>query len=744
MIYAQFKITTMLFNKYKLLVTLALVLFALPAYTQKIKGKVIEAGSNSVPLIGVNVYWDGTTEGTITDDEGEFEIKPSKQSTTLIFSYVGYENERVDILNKKYLDVRMEPGADLDEVTVEHRVKSTSVSKLDPIFKVNISEKELTKFACCNLSESFETNASVDVSYADAVSGIKQIKMLGLSGRYSQLMLENIPIIRGGETAFGLSYIPGTWMESIQVSKGTSAVKNGYESLTGQINVHYKNPDGREKMHFNVYGNQDGKIEANAGVSFRVNDKWSSNILAHVSGNARELDMNDDGFLDKPLSNNVNVMNRWNYVSDKMTAKLGLSVINEKRNGGQLGFDHDQSQDEQEAYGIGIDVTRVNAFSKIGFILDRPSTSIGWISSANFFNRNSFYGHNTLDVDQLNLYTNLIYQSYFGNTNHTYNTGVSAVYDDNREVLNGFNAGFEEFVVGGFFEYNYIPSDKFSLLLGIRNDYSTLHGNFVTPRIHTKYSINDNTTLRASAGKGYRTPSIISENTQFLATSKQFVIEDTDIQEEAWNYGISLTKDMKLNKRDATLSLEFFRIDFQNQLIVDLDQNQQEVHFYNLDGKSYANSFQVEAFYEAFERFELTAGYRYNDVKATLNNTLQKVPYVSRYKAMISGQYRTRMDKWQFDMTLQFHGDQRLPSATYNSEALPEQSEEYINLIAQVTKNYRNWSFYFGAENLTDYTQQNAIVNADNPFDEGFDASRIWGPIYGRMFYVGIKYKLDR
>ncbi|WP_289053206.1 TonB-dependent receptor [Carboxylicivirga marina] len=730
--------------KARLFCVLTVFVFAFSSHAQKLKGIVTEQDNDKLPLVGVNVYWEGTTEGTITDVDGQFEIQRSQVSQMLVFSYVGYQNEQIKIVDQKQVEVKMTPGADLDEVTVAHRTKSTSVSKLDPIFTVNISDKELTKFACCNLSESFETNASVDVSYADAVSGIKQIKMLGLSGRYSQLMMENVPIIRGGEVAFGLSYIPGTWMENIQVSKGTSAVKNGYESLTGQINIHYKNPDGKEKMHFNVYGNQDGKVEANAGLSFKTGKKWSTNILAHASGNARKMDMNNDDFLDKPLSNTINVLNRWNYVSDKMTAKLGFSVINESRNGGQMDYDHELPQNEQAHYGIGIDVTRLNAFSKLGFILERPSTSIGWITSANYFKRNSFYGYNNLNVDQLNLYTNLIYQSYINNTQHTYNTGVSLNYDDNKELFNSNDVGFEEFVAGGFFEYNYIPSERFSLLIGLRNDYSSLHGNFVTPRIHSKYSINEKTTVRASAGKGYRTPSVLSENTQFLATSKSFVIADSKFQEEAWNYGISLSKEVSINEREATFSVEFFRTDFINQLMVNLDRNQNEVHFYNLDGRSYANSFQIEAFYELFTRFELTAGYRYNDVKATLDNTLQEMPYVSRYKAMLSGQYRTRMDKWQFDMTLQFHGDQRLPNANYNGQALPDRSKEYTNLIAQVTKNYRNWSFYAGAENLTNYTQENAIIDADNPFGDDFDASRIWGPLYGRMFYVGIKYKLDR
>lgn len=721
------------------------VLLSQYSWARKIEGWVLDKNNKKEALIGVNVYWKGTTEGTITDDKGYFSLKQTGANHLLMFSYVGYEMDSLMIHGKSTVTIFLKPGSDLDEVVVSERVKATNISKINPILTQNITSKELTKFACCNLSESFETNASVDVGYADAVSGIKQIKMLGLSGRYSQLMLENIPIIRGGETAFGLDYIPGTWMESIQVSKGTAAVKNGYESITGQINVNFQNPGNNEKLHFYFYANQDGKVESNAGVNFDVNEKWSTNLLIHGGSNNRKLDMNEDGFLDKPISYSGNFMNRWSYKGKKVEAKLGVSFLSETRKGGQTEYNPNLAQSQQSFYGIGIDVNRLNAFSKVGFLFSRPNTSIGWITSANYFERASFYGFNTLDVDQVNLYTNLIYQSYIGSTAHTYNAGVSAVYDHNDEVFNGADVGFKEFVPGVFLEYNYIPSQQFSLLLGVRNDYSTIHGNFVTPRVHAKYSFPAYTTVRISGGKGYRTPTLISENTQYLASSKNLIIQEKDIQEEAWNYGLSLVNTIPIGNKEASLSFEFFRTDFRNQLVVDLEQNSQEIHFYNLEGKSYANSFQIDAFYELFNRFELTGGFRLNDVKTEYNKELKSVPFISRYKALLSGQYRTNLDKWQFDATVQFHGSQRLLQ-TYDASLTPiaNESENYINVIAQVTKNYRYWSFYVGAENLTNFTQENAIIGVDDPFGSDFDASQIWGPLYGRMFYIGIKYNLDK
>lgn len=730
----------------KTYILLALLFTAGLSNAKEIKGKVYDSTDKNMPLIGVNIFWSGTTEGTISNENGAFEIPTHKTSTILVFSYIGYKPDSINIINRDNLSVYLTPGAELKEVTVTKRTQSASISKLNPILTQNISSKELTKFACCNLSESFETNASVDVAYADAVSGVKQIKMLGLSGRYSQLMLENIPIIRGGETAFGLDYIPGTWMESIQVSKGTSAVKNGYEAITGQINVSYLNPDKHEKIHLYFYGNQDGKLETNAGINFKVSEKWNSNILIHLSSNLRKLDMNNDGFLDKPQTQTGSFMNRWNYTGKKVEAKLGISFLQENREGGQMLYDHSKTQQEQLKYGIGIDIKRLNAFSKIGFLFDRPSTSIGWITSSNYFNRKSFYGNNTLNVDQLNLYSNLMYQSYFYTTQHTYTMGLSIQADKTKEWFSQssnplVDHGFSEVVPGVFIEYNYIPTDKFSLLIGLRNDYSTLHGSFITPRIHAKYNLSKITTVRASAGKGYRTPTKLSENTQYLATSKHLSFSNQSIQEEAWNYGISLNNEIPVGKRKASITIEYFRTDFINQLIVDLEQNYETVYFYNLNGKSYANSFQVEAFYELFKQFKLTGGLRFNQVRATYNGELKEVPFQSNYKGMLSAQYRTNLDKWQFDATAQFHGSQRLPAT---NTILENRSEEYLNLIAQVTKNFRYWSFYVGAENLTNFTQQNAIISPESPFESNFDASRIWGPIYGRMFYLGIKYKLDK
>ncbi|WP_282038042.1 TonB-dependent receptor [Saccharicrinis aurantiacus] len=735
----------------KSIITLSIVLFSFSIYAEDYKGKVLEKKDNKeLPLIGVNVYWAGSTTGSITNADGKFEVPHAPENTNLlVFSFVGYQNDTLEINSHKPITVYLNQGADIEEVTVTHRTAAQSISKLSPRMVQNISGKELERCACCNLSESFETNASVDVAFADAVTGVKQIQLLGLSGRYSQIAMGNIPTLRGAESAFGLEYFPGTWMEGLQVSKGTAAVKNGYESITGQINIQLKEPDGKERLHVYTYGNLDGKAELNFGYSFDLNEKWSTSIMAHTNGNFREMDLNNDGFLDKPMSQMTTFMNQWNYDSDHFSSKFGFSYLNEKREGGQVGYNHNNyAFNDSDLYGIYVDVERFSAYAKNGYIFDREATSLGTIFSYNYFDRNSYYGNDTYDVLQQNAYANIIFQSYIGDTRHTYNTGLSVVYDNNDAIYNGSrdNVGYEETTTGVFAEYNYIPSENFSFLAGLRYDYSTLHASFITPRVHAKYNASEHITFRASAGKGYRTPDAIGENSKYMASSKSFYFDENLKQEEAWNYGLSMVSEIPVGEKHINVSVEYYRTDFQNQLIVDMDQNTHEIHFYNLNGESFSNIYQIEASYELFNRFDLSAAYRYNDVQSTYNGELQETPFTNKYKGLISASYRTNMDKWQFDFTAQFNGDQRLPSTQDNAieNQREDRSESYVVLLAQITKNYKNWSFYVGGENLGSYTQKNAIIAADSPFGSDFDASRIYAPLYGAMAYVGVKYIIGK
>ena len=320
------------------------------------------------PLPGANVYWAQTTLGTSTNKDGVFQLEfPPISDPVLVISYIGYTNDSIHINHgQSEVEIILEVNNTLKEVTITNKAPGTFVSRLDPILTENITGAELHKAACCNLSESFETNASVDVSYSDAVTGAEQIELLGLRGTYSHLLTENIPNLQGLATPFGMGYVPGSWMESIQISKGTSSVRNGFQSIAGQINVEYLKPDEAPKLFLNLYGNIHGKIEGNAISGIKISDKWSTAIFAHAENLSNKVDDNDDGFLDMPLLRQFNVLNRWKYSNDTWTTQFGFKVLDEDRTGGQKDFNTDMLRDTTNPYGINIKTRRYELFWKGG------------------------------------------------------------------------------------------------------------------------------------------------------------------------------------------------------------------------------------------------------------------------------------------------------------------------------------------------------------------------------------------
>ncbi|MCU0369834.1 MAG: TonB-dependent receptor, partial [Bacteroidales bacterium] len=572
----------------------------------------------------------------------------------------------------------------------------------------------------------------------------KQIKLLGLAGKYSQLQTENIPNFQGLASSYGLSYVPGSWMESIQVSKGTSSVKNGYESITGQINVEYKKPESKEKLFINLYGNQAGRIEGNINSSFHASQKWSTAILGHVSNQSTLTDHNNDNFLDDPVFTQVNLFNRWNYRSDKMEGMFGVKFLSEQRKGGQVGYYSSDEPASEDLYGTEVKTSRLEAFSKTGFFLKRAESSIGWINSYIYHDLNSFFGLNLYHGTQHQFYTNLMLQTYVNNTAHTVTTGLSYKFDYFDESLNDSAFSRSEHVPGAFFEYTWTLPEKFTLLAGLRGDYDNLYGFFVTPRLHLRYAPSEHTVFRLSAGRGSRTASVIAENLSLLASSRRFVIAEKLNMEHAWNYGLNVTQYIDILGKELTINADVYRTDFTNQVVIDKEHDMDHIMVYNLDGKSYANTFQVEAKYELIKRMDVTLAFRYNDVKITISDKLMREPLVNRYKGLFTVSYATNLRKWQFDFTTQLNGSARIPS----TEELPEEyrmesySPVYTILNAQVTKFYRQWEIYLGGENLTNYRQHNPIIAADDPFGPYFDATNIWGPVSGVKIYAGIRYLL--
>ena len=723
---------------------------------EHIEGKVISKteDNRTIQLIGANVYWLGTTQGTTTNQDGTFKIKRNDESTKLIASFVGFQTDTIETKGKHHVHIHLAPSVSLDEVEIIHRQKSTGIAYVNPIKLETMHEEELLKAACCNLSESFETNPSVDVTFTDAVTGTRQIIMLGLAGPYTQITRENMPDVRGLSALYGLGYIPGVWVESIQLNKGTGSVVNGFESIAGQINVELRKPENMDKLYLNAYTNEGGRFEANANISQKVNDKWSTAVLLHGNDNSFKTDRNNDGFLDKLLGNQLIGLNRWKYIHDNMRMQFGVKGTYFDKTGGQVDFDPSTDKLTTNHWGMKMNTERLEGWAKIGFVNETlPWRSGGFQLSGASHNQYSYYGLNEHDALQNTLYANFIYQSILWNTNHKFKAGGSFQYDDYKESLNGRNYNRTEYVPGGYFEYTYKYHDKVTAVTGLRTDYHNIYGPFVTPRLHVRYALTKQDILRFSGGRGQRTANILSEHNGLLASAREIIIRgDTSTNkpyglnpEVAWNAGVNYTHMFRINQRQGTVSFDFYRTEFENQIVTDLEQDPQQVVFYNLKGKSFSNSFQAQVDYEVIERLDARVAYRWYDVKTNYNGKLMQKPLIASHRAFLNLAYETK-NQWKFDYTLNWQGKKRIPFTESNPEAyrLQEYSPDFFLMNAQVSRRWNEkLAAYLGVENLLNYKQPGPIISSEQPFSRYFDSSVIWGPVFGRNVYLGLRFWIN-
>ena len=739
--------------------------------TDKVVGVIMheDQSGHLQPIQFANIYWleAPSIRGT-SDEEGVFSVEFNQHlSRNLVVTYSGFEPDTIEVVDPTQVIVVNARGNTLSEVVVTARRNSNYISSLTPNRLEVLSSQELFKAACCDLSESFETNASVDVVNSDAVTGSKQIQMLGLSGIYTQLTVENLPGPRGLATPLGLGSIAGSWIDNIQISKGVGSVANGFENMTGQINVELKKPQSAERLFFNIYGNNMGRTDINLNLAHRLNERWSTGFLLHDNFMFnKDLNFSDNGFRDIPAGNIFSGINRWNYEDGRgIIAQFGVKYLRDDRTGGQIGFDPSSAQEPQGKYGIDFDISRLEVFSKIGYVFpENRHRSIGLQVSGSHYDQDSFYGLRQYEASQQGLYANLIYQDVLGTVVHKYRTGLSAQADRYREQYMSQRFGRTEVVPGAFFEYTYSPSTQFDLVVGIRGDYNNLFGWFATPRLQARYQPFTGGTFRISTGRGQRTANILAENTAVLASSRTLRIAGTETggayglrPEVSWNTGVSFDQTFHLFGNHASFSAEYFRSDFSDQVVVDYE-NPRELYFYNLDGRSFANSFQTELRVSPFRGFEVRTAYRLFDVQTTFRNAntvaempgnttdgvLMQRPLVSRHRGFANLAYQTSNQLWNFDYTLNISGQKRLPSTEANPAAyqLNDYSKAFITMNAQVSRRIgktRPIDLYIGAENLTNFYQNDPILAADDPFGQYFDTSMLWGPLSGRMIYAGMR-----
>lgn len=752
---------------------------------QELRGTVRD--TDKQPLAGAAVYWAGTTVGASADADGNFRIHRVKGYDRLVATYLGYENDTLRIaagLDRADFALRTD-GLELETVTVDGSLSGNFIKRDGLLKNETISFAGLCKMACCNLAESFENSASVTVGYSDAISGARQIKMLGLAGTYTQILDENRPIMRGLSAPYGLSYTPGMWLNSIQVSKGVASVTAGHEAITGQINLEHRKPTDDERLFVNLYLDDELRPEVNLSSAFPVtrDQKLTSIVLLHGSmdTDVRKMDHNRDGFRDLPKADQLNIANKWLYTADNgMQIRWGWKFVQENRLSGMYGYKNNASMREAmlhdwdkpgTLYGSHLRNRNANGYLKIGMPVgaavydedeaDELRSNIAFVADFDHYNEDAYFGLNDYAGNENSVSVNLMYNHYF-----TYRSslivGIQGHLQYFRERLDNrtpwiptdpqrtYNLDRDEREAGAYAEYTYTIKDKFSLVAGIRGDYNHYYDRFfATPRGHLRWNITPTTTLRASAGLGYRSTNLITDNIGVLATGRRIEFLGTDFaglnrMEKALTVGGSLTQTFKLVREDAaTLSFDWFRTQFYHAVVTDQEYNSEDILFYGSDGRSYTDTYQIDFSWTPIERFDIFATFRYTDSEMTIarpDGTKAHVerPLVSKYKTLLNLQYATKFRRWVFDATAQLNGPMRIPSQTGDLTG-SYQSPRYPIFFAQVTRKIGKFDLYAGCENIGDYRQHDPILHANDPFSAGFNSMNVWGPLMGRKFYIGLR-----
>lgn len=743
--------------------------FATPLFAQTIIGTVMDSNTRQ-PVIGATLNWTGSSRGVATDAIGAFEIPyPSRTPAKLIVAATGYTTDTIIFNNQREIHVMLKRNVQLDEVEIVSKKEAMSFSTIQTMNRQTLSSNELKKAACCNLSESFETNATVDVSYANALTGAKQIKMLGLDGAYTQTMLGFQPGIRGLSNGAGWAHIPGTWVESIDITKGVGSVLYGYESMAGQINIELQKPEKNDRLFVNLYVGDIGRYEANIHTAHKLSKRWSTILLTHASTLTGRNDFNKDGFLDMATGNQVSVYNKWNYDNPgKLLASFGVFAGNEQRNGGQIDFyNADGATSTRNFYGVDVNNRFAEAFGKasIGFA-GKPYRGINLNGFGRYYENTSMFGFKNYQGDQQTVNFTATYQSIIGTSDHKIKVGASYLYDRFNEHYNPIHESTNhtqihlartEIVPGVFTEYQYDDLKHFSIVAGLRADYHNMFGMFYTPRAHLKYSFNRNSALRFSGGTGFRTANVFIDHPGALASNRYVVMLGSLLPEQTQNYGVSYTHKFKLFKRNATWANDYFYTTFMNRVVADMDQSSRHIYFYNLQGVSYAHTVQTDFIYEPTKQLELRAAYKWQlPIIEYAQNGRLEAPLVNRHRILFNAAYATRFDKWKFDATLKWFGPTRLPnnsyadsarqvgaSANFDQALVSGASPWFYTFNAQVTRKFKHFEVYVGGENLNNFFQQSQIILFDNQIRESsFDASQLWGPVMGRVFYTGIRFSI--
>lgn len=652
----------------------------------------------------------------------------------------------------------------LDEVEID-RDPGVRLSKKSVLSKELISEVELRKAACCDLSESFETNASISASFTDAVTGTRQIRLLGLEGPYALYTRGNLQTMGGLSSVLGLALIPGAWIQSIQLTKGPGSVVNGAAAMSGQINYELRPSFTKEKAHFNLFAGP-GRFEQNAIYTWKQSAKWSSNVMVHGRQQLFRWDGNEDGYLDAPLSNHVFIQNAWKHQGANSEAQFGIKASGINNIGGSTLYG---TPTLVPIWSHELQTERYELWAKRGYFLDGGiNRSIGTQFSATYQDLNSYFGNRIFTGKERRLYGNLIFQDNILDTRHTLKGGLDANSFSISQQMWENDGSYDGLCTGVYGEYSYVNSpdgEGFSMILGQRIDVLRYYLPFYVPRLHLKYNSGP-WAFRGQASRSWRIATLGPEYMGYMANDRTAVFLGngggpiTEPIEKSNTYGIGVNWSKDVLFKEMQWYADIFYTQFANKVVFDFDGSTDTL-LIGSPGGSYSNvqerilyspysiSAQVGGQYELFHRTMIKASYRYQEVKQRdltayyasgaiedyfkLEEVILNVPHLVYLGASYSG--RKGMG---IELNATYNSSQRLPLVGY-----AKRSPAFTMLNGQISKEDRAFGqFYIGIQNALNVRQLDPIVGGNLPFDGGFDASIVWGPIMGRQIYAGWRYDL--
>ena len=740
----------------KFFIALPLLLIPILGVSQRITGKVTNLENE--PLVGATVQWLGLNQGTFTNGVGFFELKTApKLPYKLIASYVGYQSDTILITARdSSITFKLKAKQGLSEIIIESQRAGIIISDNKAIKVEQITQTELRKAACCDLAGCFETQTTVQPQTTNVVTNAKELRILGLSGVYNQILVDGFPVIQGLSYTYGISSIPGTVVGNIYVAKGANSVLQGFESISGQINVETKDPDNTDKVYLNAYVNSFGEKHINTNYAVKKN-KWSNLTAVHMVQPANKVDRDNDNFLDLPRLRRHLLMNKWKYGNENSwgwSSKVGLRFLNERRIGGQTIYNAERDKGSTTVYGQFVNINQPEFWTKTGYRFDDKHAITAFVSSFHQ-QQNSYFGTVRYDANQTNVYANVQFELNY--KQHQLKTGLSYRFLQLRENI-GFTdqilvrtyAGVydrKEMIPGAFAE-NILKSanGKITWITGIRGDHHNQFGFQLTPRTLIKYDLSRTLIVRASIGTGWRTVNLFSENIGLLVSSRDIIFAETLAPEKALNTGINLTKKFESGVKNISgyISVDFYRTSFSNQIFPDYNTSPTKAIIKNFTGKSISNGLQAELLLHFFNTLEFKTGYNFLDVYRVTESGKELLPFNPRQKVLTSISFRPPKKPFQADLNIHWYGKQQLPDTKSNPAPFqrPDFSKPYTALNTQFTYSFKRVELYTGIENLFDFRQLQPILSWENPFSPYFDTSSVWGPTRGREIYVGVRLKI--